>query len=75
MPIYEYSCQDCGTRFEKLVRRSTEVDGLECPSCGKRRLNQEHSTFAAHAGGPSKSAEMPQCPGGRCSNPGLCGMN
>ena len=22
MPIYEYKCDDCGTRFEKLVRRA-----------------------------------------------------
>ena len=28
MPIFEYRCQDCGTRFEKLVRGSTERDGL-----------------------------------------------
>jgi putative FmdB family regulatory protein len=75
MPIYEYRCDDCGTKFEKLVRRSTETDGLECPSCGQKHLQQEHSTFAAHAGGASKSAEMPSCPSGRCSNPGMCGMN
>jgi len=74
MPIYEYSCQDCGTRFEKLVRRSTEVAELECPSCGEKHLRQELSTFAARANGASKP-EMPVCPSGRCSNPGMCGMN
>jgi putative FmdB family regulatory protein len=72
MPIYEYRCEDCGTKFEKLIRRSS--DQPECPSCGQQHLAQEHSTFAAHAGG-SKSAEMPACPSGRCSNPGMCGMN
>ena len=25
MPIYEYKCQDCGTKFEKLLRRSSEA--------------------------------------------------
>jgi putative FmdB family regulatory protein len=74
MPIYEYRCEDCGTKFEKLVRRSTEVAELECPSCGKRRLEQQHSTFAAHAASP-KSSSAPACPGGQCSNPGMCGMN
>ena len=74
MPIFEYKCQDCGTKFEKLVRRS-DIAALECPSCGKQHLNQEHSTFAAHANGGSKSADMPVCPSGRCSNPGMCGMN
>jgi putative FmdB family regulatory protein len=79
MPIYEYRCEDCGTKFEKLVRRmngtATEVSDVECPSCGQKHLKQELSTFAAHAGGNSKSAEAPVCPSGQCSNPGMCGMN
>ena len=74
MPIYEYRCDDCGTKFEKLVRRS-DVAGLECPSCGQKHLTQELSTFAAHANGGSKADSMPSCPGGRCTNPGVCGMN
>ena len=75
MPIYEYRCESCGTRFEKLIRRPAETAELGCPSCGETRLKQELSTFAAHAGGSSKAAEMPVCPSGRCSNPGMCGMN
>ena len=76
MPIYEYCCQDCGTRFEKLIRRAAEVPELVCPSCGQKRLNQELSVFAAHANGPSKSNDGPMCPsGGRCPTPGACGMN
>jgi putative FmdB family regulatory protein len=73
MPIFEYKCDDCGTKFEKLMRPSS--DAPECPSCGQRHLTQEHSTFAAHANGGSKSDAMPSCPSGRCSNPGMCGMN
>jgi putative FmdB family regulatory protein len=74
MPIYEYSCQDCGTKFEKLVRQSTQPAELECPSCGKNHLQQELSTFSAHAAGP-KSSGAPTCPSGGCTNPGMCGMN
>jgi len=75
MPIYEYRCEDCGTKFEKLVRRASEVPEIGCPSCGQKHLNQEFSTFAAHANGPAKQAEAPVCPSGMCSNPGMCGMN
>ncbi|MGA2135774.1 MAG: zinc ribbon domain-containing protein [Bryobacteraceae bacterium] len=74
MPIYEYKCQDCGTKFEKLMRRSSDSSSLECPSCGEKHLSQELSTFAAHAASP-KQADGPACPSGRCSNPGMCGMN
>src|ERR1035437_113056 len=76
MPIYEYLCADCGSKFEKLVRRSADADSLVCPSCGQKHLQQEYSTFSARANGESKSAEMPSCPsGGRCPTPGMCGMN
>jgi len=75
MPIYEYRCQDCGTKFEKLVRRASDTPELECPSCGQKHLQQELSTFAAHAGSASKAAPMPSCPSGGCSNPGMCPMN
>jgi len=76
MPIYEYKCQDCGTKFEKLLRHSDEVAGLDCPSCGRKHLTQEFSTFAAHANGaPGHGTEAPVCPSGMCSNPGFCGRN
>ena len=75
MPIYEYKCDDCGNRFEKLVRTS-DGPGLECPSCGQKRVSQQYSTFSAHANGAgSQQREAPACPGGMCSNPGICGMN
>jgi putative FmdB family regulatory protein len=75
MPIFEYRCGDCGTKFEKLVRRAADVPELECPSCGQKHLQQELSTFAAHAGG-SKSSDVPMCPsGGPCRTPGMCGLN
>ncbi|MBZ5729039.1 MAG: zinc ribbon domain-containing protein [Acidobacteriia bacterium] len=75
MPIYEYSCQDCGTKFEKLVRRPADVPEVVCPSCGRKHLKEEFSTFAAHANGGPRPASAPVCPSGGCSNPGMCGMN
>ena len=76
MPIYEYKCQDCGTKFEKLLRRSSEAAELNCPSCGKTHLTLEFSTFAAHANGPAaKASPAPMCPSGMCSNPEFCGRN
>ena len=76
MPIYEYKCEDCGTKFEKLVRRSAEAEGIECPSCGRKHLKQELSVFAAHASGGTKAPQGPMCPsGGMCPTPGACGLN
>jgi len=76
MPIFEYSCDDCGTKFEKLVRRSAEADSVACPSCGQAHLTTEYSTFAARAAGVAKETRPSAggCGGGMCQG-GMCGMN
>lgn len=78
MPIFEYHCQDCGTDFEKLVRRAG--DDVQCPSCQDKphTLETRCSTFAARANGASPEPRMGGgggCPAGMCGTPGLCGRN
>lgn len=75
MPIYEYSCRDCGSKFEKLIRRDSDLESLACPSCGKSELARELSTFAPQMGA-SRSQPPAMCPSGRvCPTPGKCGLN
>jgi putative FmdB family regulatory protein len=33
MPVYEYECEHCGVRFERLQRMS-EAALTDCPECG-----------------------------------------
>ena len=33
MPIYEYQCEDCGVRFERMQSMSAPSVGT-CPECG-----------------------------------------
>ncbi len=77
MPIYEYLCDSCGNKFEKLIRRSEaeSAAAAACPACGKQELKQEYSTFAPRAGSTSSAGEMGGCPAGMCGNPGMCGRN
>jgi putative FmdB family regulatory protein len=80
MPIFEYACDDCGTRFEKLVRRSAETEAVQCPSCGDRHVTTQYSTFAAHAGKVQSSPESASgCGSGMCGTNfcqgGMCGMD
>jgi putative FmdB family regulatory protein len=80
MPIYEYSCDDCGTKFEKLVRRTADAATLECPACGQQHLTTEYSTFSARAastksaGEPAAGCGAGACGSGFCGS-GMCGMN
>ncbi len=73
MPIFEYLCDGCGTKFEKLVRRAE--DSTLCPSCGDSHVTTQYSTFAARANGAAKETSMPSCASGMCQNPGFCGRN
>ena len=40
MPIFEYLCDDCGTKFEQLVRNRASNDVL-CPSCGENHVTTQ----------------------------------
>jgi putative FmdB family regulatory protein len=73
MPIYEYFCEDCHAKFEKLVRRAEEASELACPSCGQKRLTLQLSVFAARRGGSGEeAAACPDAP--YCPNADMCGM-
>ncbi len=75
MPIFEYICEECGSKFEKLLRGNAQE--VLCPSCGKDKVKRELSTFAAHAGTRTQAAAPARggCPAGMCPHPELCGRN
>lgn len=65
MPLYEYRCSSCGSRFEVLRRMGQGSEGLACPQCGHERVDKEFSTFAgASSSGGAAST------GGGCSPSG-----
>jgi len=45
MPIYEYRCQECGEKFEKLVRSGNDHPKLTCPNCGSQQAEKLLSLF------------------------------
>ena len=74
MPIYEYRCPSCGTKFELLRSMSRSDESATCPEGhdGGRRLISVFASFAKDesgemssiAGGGSSCAD---CGGGSCS--------
>jgi putative FmdB family regulatory protein len=38
MPIYEFECEECGSRFEELVAADTAAPA--CPECGLARTRR-----------------------------------
>ena len=52
MPIYEYTCTDCDTQFEKFVRSMTAAAKITCPDCGGTHVKKGWSVFGTgNAGG------------------------
>ena len=64
MPLYEYTCTDCGHRFEILQRIGEGADGLACPKCDAANVEKQFSTFASSSDGKSASAGAVGCGGG-----------
>ena len=44
MPVYEFECEDCASRFEELV--SSDTQALACPQCGSERTRRLLSTVS-----------------------------
>ncbi len=68
MPIYEYLCRDCGSPFEKLVRRFDEA--VACPSCAGQAVDKQLSVFAVANARPA--AGFAACGEGACAGDGGC---
>jgi putative FmdB family regulatory protein len=51
MPLYEYQCKTCESKFEILQRINEGNEELECPECGAPKPKKVFSSFAAVGNG------------------------
>jgi putative FmdB family regulatory protein len=73
MPIYEYVCDDCGQRYERIVMNQKQ--SITCPKCESAKHTIQLSVFAAHgngskASGGSSSSGPASGSGGACCGGG-----
>jgi putative FmdB family regulatory protein len=68
MPIYEFSCRDCSSKFETLVLNSQE--SVKCPQCGSLKLEKLISAHAVGSTSAEVACDMPACGTGAC--PAAC---
>jgi len=73
MPIYEYLCNDCGTRYERLVMSNGQT--IACPKCASEKKTLQLSVFSS----PTKSSDSTNgssLSGSACGcTPKSCGCN
>ncbi|TKB70612.1 MAG: zinc ribbon domain-containing protein [Nitrospira sp.] len=49
MPMYDYTCLDCGKESLIVVTLNEHAAGeVACPACGSKKLQQLFSSFIAH---------------------------
>ena len=73
MPIYEYLCDDCGERYERIVMNGNTK--ITCPKCASAKHTIQLSVFAAPANSSKSSSSggsSPASSGGGCCG-GACG--
>lgn len=74
MPLYEYYCTDCRTKFEALRPMSKADATIQCKSCESMRTSRVLSLFATHTKSEGSSNFSPNfsgnmgggCCGGHC---------
>jgi putative FmdB family regulatory protein len=79
MPIYEYTCNRCDSKFEMMRPFSQSTSSADCPTC-RKPANRIMSTFAsfsvgeggsvAPVAGTSGGCSCGSCGGGSCSTCG-----
>ncbi|KPK08828.1 MAG: hypothetical protein AMS20_01445 [Gemmatimonas sp. SG8_28] len=64
MPAYDYSCQDCGNRFEIRMSISAYSEGVRppCSACGSEQVARAFGAVNVLTGGRSSSGGFsPSC--------------
>ena len=72
MPIFEYTCRECGHQFEKLIRAETNPECPKCQSIELEKLLSVFATTASTAAAPIMSSPCGSCP--HSGGPGSCAM-
>jgi putative FmdB family regulatory protein len=76
MPIYEYVCADCKSKFEQMRPLSQSGQPADCPQCHKpaKRKMSTFSALSATLGGVPKAvpgasgaSKCSSCGSGSCS--------
>lgn len=73
MPLFEYECRKCKTRFEQLVYNSDTA--VKCRSCGSSDLIQLLSTFAVAGSSDKTQADPGPCGSCDAAQRGMCGVD
>ena len=70
MPLYEYYCSHCHTKFDALRPMKDADTPIKCEHCESKRTARVLSVAFVNSGGDSSPASAPG--GGSCACGGAC---
>lgn len=80
MPVFEYKCKDCGSKYDMFHKSSLNQEEVTCPKCGSTKNKKLFSAFAT--ANSSEGDFSSSCASGNCSTDysggcasGMCGLN
>jgi putative FmdB family regulatory protein len=73
MPIYEYVCNDCQARYERIVMSPRQE--IECPKCASKRHTLQLSVFSAGKSSNGTSSSASSASAGCGCTPQSCGCH
>lgn len=82
MPVFEYQCKDCSSKYEIFHKSHTSEEKIVCPVCNSLEHKKLFSSFSASVSGSYSSMPVSDCSTGSCGLPatsgcasGMCGLN
>jgi putative FmdB family regulatory protein len=75
MPLYEYICNDCRTKFDALRSISNADAPIACQDCQGENTSRMLSLFFAHSDGRTITQSAPACTSCSTHACSTCGVN
>ena len=80
MPVYEYKCSDCNSKFDVYHKSIEHIEDIKCPECNSNHNKKLLSTFSPNMGSVSSSSQSyEQSESSSCSTcgcgTGSCGLD
>ncbi len=75
MPLYEYICNDCRTKFDALRSINNADAPIACQDCQGENTSRLLSLFFAHSDGRTITQSAPACTSCSTHACSTCGVN
>ena len=74
MPVFEYRCLSCNTKYEIFHYTKEKEEDIICPKCKSNKYEKLLSTFSSNISSSNNTNEIPSACQSCCQG-NSCGLN